>query len=131
MVRKYIKTKNIQLSRWLGKRDVLNGKAKANDTHKENMNELARNETIWVTIFIPDNINYTIRIKMKDSYWNTVEGKRRLAKKDTNCPVLNVYVDSEEKALIMIQQKWSDGFMQYKPMMTERANLHNLTDYHI
>ena len=68
--------------------------------------------------FISDNINYTIRIKMKDSYWNTVEAKERRLAKDTNCPNLNLYVDSDEKALIMIQQKWSDGFMQYKPMMT-------------
>lgn len=112
------KDKNIQLSRWLGKRDVPNGKAKANDTYKEKYGmDWPEMHLYGLQYFISDNINYTIRIKMKDSYWNTVEGKRRLAI-DTDCPNLNLYVDSDEKALIMIQQKWSDGFMQYKPMMT-------------
>ena len=119
------KDKNIQLSRWLGKRDVPNGKAKANDTYKEKYGMNWPEMRLYgLQYFISDNINYTIRIKMKDSYWNTVEGKRRLAK-DTNCPHLNVYVDSDEKAL----NNSTKGMRIYadKPMMTESGQLHNLT----
>ena len=48
------KDKNIQLSRWLGKRDVPDGKEKHRKKNEKSYgiwNDLARNETIWVTIF--------------------------------------------------------------------------------
>ena len=53
---------------------------------------------------------------MNDEEWNKIKAKESLSRQ-TNCPNLNLYLDNNEKALILIQQKWTDGFMRYKPEM--------------
>ena len=53
---------------------------------------------------------------MNDEEWNKIKAKESLAK-ETGCPNLNLYLDNKEQALILIKQKWTDGFMRYKPEM--------------